>query len=49
MYFYQANWGSLRLMFRFPKGLLDEVDILPYCLDECISYPFLPREHRPIL
>jgi len=36
-YFYLANWGSLRLMFRFPKGLLDEVDILPYCIHEFIS------------
>ena len=23
-YFHLANWGSLRLMFRFPKGLLEE-------------------------
>jgi len=37
-YFYLANWGSLRLMFRFPKGLLDEADILPYCIDEYISF-----------
>jgi hypothetical protein len=37
-YFYLANWGSLRLMFRFPKGLLDEADILPYCVDEYISF-----------
>ena len=36
-YFYLANWGSLRLMFRFPKGLLDEADILPYCIDEFIT------------
>ncbi len=27
-YFYLANWGSLRLMFRFPKGLLDEATAL---------------------
>jgi len=37
-YFYLANWGSLRLMFRFPKGLLDEADIEPYCVDEYISF-----------
>jgi hypothetical protein len=37
-YFYQANWGSLRLMFRFPKGLLDEGDIEPYCVDEYITF-----------
>jgi hypothetical protein len=37
-YFYVANWGSLRLMFRFPKGLLDEADIVPYCVDRYISF-----------
>jgi len=37
-YFYLANWGSLRLMFRFPKGLLDEADIEPYCIDEYITF-----------
>jgi hypothetical protein len=42
-YFYLANWGSLRLMFRFPKGLLDEVDILPYYLDECITFETIGR------
>jgi len=36
-YFYLANWGSLRLMFRFPNGLLDAADIEPYCVDECIT------------
>ncbi len=37
-YFYLANWGSLRLMFRFPKGLLDETDIEPYCIDEYVTF-----------
>jgi hypothetical protein len=37
-YFYLANWGSLRLIFRFPPGLLDEVDIEPYCVDEYITF-----------
>jgi hypothetical protein len=37
-YFYMANWGSLRLMFRFPKGLVDEADIEPYYVDEYISF-----------
>ena len=37
-YFYLANWGSLRLMFRFPKGLLDEADIEPYCIDDYITF-----------
>ncbi len=37
-YFYLANWGSLRLMFRFPKGLLDEAELSPYCIDEHITF-----------
>jgi len=37
-YFYLANWGSLQLIFRFPKGLIDEADIEPYCVDEYISF-----------
>src|SRR5690606_3889225 len=36
-YFYSANWGSLRLMFRFPSGLLDKETIFQYCDDEVIS------------
>ncbi len=42
-YFYLANWGSLRLMFRFPKGLLDEADIVPYCIDEYITFETIGR------
>jgi hypothetical protein len=37
-YFYLANWGSLQLMFRFPKGMLDEDDIEPYCIDGYITF-----------
>ena len=37
-YFYMANWGSLHLMFRFPKGLLDAADIEPYCACDSISF-----------
>ncbi len=37
-YFYLANWGSLRLMFRFPKGLIDKADIMPYCVGEYITF-----------
>ena len=36
-YCYVANWGSLRLMFRFPTGLLDEADIEPYCVDGYVT------------
>jgi hypothetical protein len=42
-YFYLANWGSLRLMFRFPKGLLDAADIEPYCFDEDITFDTIGR------
>lgn len=37
-YFYQANWGSMRLMFRFPKGMLDESQIDPYWDGEYVSF-----------
>ena len=36
-YFYQANWGSMRLMFRFPKGFLEEEQIGPYWDGEYVS------------
>jgi hypothetical protein len=29
-YFYLANWGTLRLMFRFPIGMIDDKEIAPY-------------------
>ena len=37
-YFYMANWGTLRLVFRFPKGLIDQAGITPYLLDEFVSF-----------
>jgi hypothetical protein len=37
-YFYLANWGTLRLMFRFPKGLIGEAAIAPYLLEEFVSF-----------
>ncbi len=42
-YFYQANWGSLRLMFRFPAGLLDEADIRPYCTEDEVRFETVGR------
>lgn len=36
-FFYQANWGSSQLMFRFPARLLDASAIEAYCLDDYIS------------
>ncbi|MBC8496935.1 MAG: hypothetical protein H8D37_04670 [Chloroflexi bacterium] len=35
---YLANWGSRRLIFRFPKGLLDEAAIEAYCAPDHISF-----------
>ena len=37
-YFFQANWGSLRLMFRFPKGMLEESQLGPYLGGEYVSF-----------
>lgn len=37
-YFYIANWGTLRLMFRFPQGRVDESALTPYFLEEFISF-----------
>jgi hypothetical protein len=37
-FFYYANWGSLRLMFRFPKGLINEKDLEPFWDGEYVSF-----------
>lgn len=37
-YFYKANWGSICLLFRFPKGMLDESQIEPYWDGEYVSF-----------
>ncbi len=37
-YFYLANWGSRRLMFRFPKGILNLKEINQYCDGEYVSF-----------
>ena len=36
-FLYLANWGSPRLMFRFPKGLVDWQQVKPYCLEDYIT------------
>ncbi|MCE7982406.1 MAG: hypothetical protein DYG89_14525 [Caldilinea sp. CFX5] len=33
LFFYMANWGTVMLKFRYPKGLLDLRRLEPYCLD----------------
>jgi hypothetical protein len=35
--FYIANWGTTRLMFRFPRHLIDLKQIEPYCVEDFIS------------
>src|SRR5512133_126098 len=37
-YFYLANWGSRRLMFRFPKGILNPEEINLYCDGDFVSF-----------
>jgi hypothetical protein len=36
-FLYLANWGSKRLAFRFPKGLLDPQQIEPYLWANCLE------------
>lgn len=36
--FYITNWGSVQLAFRFPKSLLDEAAITPYCVEDYVRY-----------
>ncbi|MCC3412712.1 MULTISPECIES: hypothetical protein [unclassified Microcoleus] len=35
--FYIANWGSLQLMFRFPKGLIDIEMMRKYCIEDIVE------------
>ena len=32
-FFYTANWGTITLKFRYPKGALNLYGLAPYCLD----------------
>ena len=32
-----ANWGTLQLMFRFPKSLIDFPSIHNYCIEDCLT------------
>ena len=36
-FLYLANWGSKRLAFRFPEGLLDPRQLEPYLWEDCIE------------
>lgn len=35
---YLANWGSRRLMFRFPKSLIDLSQVQPYGIEDVIEF-----------
>jgi hypothetical protein len=35
--FYIANWGTTRLLFRFPRHLIDVEQIEPYCIEDYIA------------
>lgn len=37
-FLYLANWGSRRLMFRFPKALVDLEEVRPYSLADHVSF-----------
>lgn len=34
---YMANWGTRRLLFRFPKSVLDPQAIQPYCREDILT------------
>ncbi len=35
---YAANWGTRRLMFRFPQGLIDLAAVEPYCHEGSLEF-----------
>jgi hypothetical protein len=35
--FYMANWGTLQLMFRFTKAIIDVERMLKYCVEDLIA------------
>lgn len=38
--YYIANWGTQRLLFRFPKSSIDPASIEPYLVEDCIELSF---------
>jgi hypothetical protein len=36
-HFYMANWGTRRLLFRFPKSVIDSHAIQPYCREDFLT------------
>jgi hypothetical protein len=47
MLFYQANWGTTQLAFRFPSSTIDPQQIEPYCIG--MSIELLPKGEYTIL
>jgi hypothetical protein len=47
MLFYQANWGTTQLAFRFPSSTIDPQQIEPYCIGTSIE--LLPKGEYTIL
>ena len=39
--YYVANWGVQQLMFKFPKALISQAAIEPYCIKNCIELSFV--------
>lgn len=42
---YVANWGSHRLMFRFPKELVDHKVVVPYCVGDIVEFRTTGKYH----
>jgi hypothetical protein len=40
VFFYMANWGTVTLKFRYPKGLLDLRSLEPYCLESAMTIDY---------
>jgi hypothetical protein len=47
MLFYQANWGTTQLAFRFPSSTIDPQQIEPYCFGTSIE--LLPKGEYTLL
>jgi hypothetical protein len=47
MLFYQANWGTTQLAFRFPSSTIDPQQIEPYCIG--MSIELLPKGEYTLL
>lgn len=44
-FLYFANWGTRWLMFRFPKGVLDEEALAPYLIEDMVELSSEGKSH----